>query len=261
MDWAHVYGPVESRRFGRSLGVSVVPGKTCNCDCVFCGLGHTAHRPRHRQGFFAPDEILAEIRAALALHGSAVDYLTFCGEGEPTLCQSLGYLIVQTKQLTPVPVAVLTNGTLLHRDDVQRSLQLADVVVMALCAADHETFSRLHRPGPNVKVDRVLDGILAFRQAHAGQVWVEVMLVAGANDGEVELRRLRQALDQIRPDRVFLAVPCDPPTESWVKAPDAEALARARRILPQATVLEGAAGGAHRPAVHHIAPAQSGRPD
>lgn len=249
MEFKHVYGPVDSRRFGRTLGVSVIPGKACNCDCIFCGLGRTTSRLRHRQGFDAPDEILAEIRTVLQEHGSQLEHITFCGEGEPTLYQSLGYLIVQTKQLTDVPVAVGTNGTLLRRDDVVRSLQLADVVAPSLCAADPDTFSRLHRPGPNLKVDEVIDGLVRFKREFGGQLWMELMLFAEYNDGEAELEHLREALDRIGPDRIYVVTPGHARDGHWAQPPDAESMARARAMLPDAIFLEQPAAPTHQSAV------------
>jgi len=246
MAYQHVYGPIDSRRFGRSLGVSVIPGKTCNCDCVFCGLGRTTSQLRHRQGFDSPDAIVAEIASALEEHGNGLDHITFCGEGEPTLYQALGYLIVQTKALTDTPVAVGTNSTMLGRDEVVRSLQLADVVAASLCAADEEAFSRLHRPGPHLGLERVLGGLADLKRGIRGELWIEVMLFAGCNDGERELGSLQQALERIGPDRVYVVTPGQDPGSDWASPPDAAAMERARQALPNATFLEGRSAPTHQ---------------
>lgn len=246
MAYQYVYGPIDSRRFGRALGVSVIPGKTCNCDCVFCGLGRTTSQLKHRQGFDAPDDVVAEIRSALEEHGPGLDHITFCGEGETTLYQALGYLIVQTRKLTDVPIAVGTNSTMLGRDEVVRSLQLADVVAASLCAADPETFERLHRPGPGLQLDQVLEGLSSLKQGIDGQLWIEIMLFAGCNDGEPQLASLRQALERIGPDRIYVVTPGDGQDADWAQPPDAAAIDRARAALPGAIILEGTSPPTHQ---------------
>ena len=135
MDFRYVYGPVPSRRLGRSLGVNPIPFKTCNYSCAYCQLGRTSHLTNTRKDFYPADDILSEVREAMSQHEVDTDVVTFVGEGEPTLCRSLGYLIRETKKLTQKPVAVITNGSLLYRDDVRQELAPADVVMPSLDVA------------------------------------------------------------------------------------------------------------------------------
>ena len=227
----YVYGPVPSRRLGRSLGVNPIPFKTCNYSCVYCQLGRTPSRTSSRQRFFPPEEILSELAQALEIHGDGVEYVTFVGEGEPTLCSDLGHLLSETRRLTTTPTAVITNGSLLSRPDVRAELCNCDVVMPSLDAADEETYRRMDRPPRETVLEEVVDGLGQFRREFRGLLWVEVMLVKGCNDGEAQLSRLRQLLDRVRPDRVYLNVPIRPPAEPWVEPPDAEGLVRAQTLL------------------------------
>lgn len=241
MRW--VYGPVPSRRLGRSLGVNPLPFKTCNYSCVYCQLGRTTHMTTERQDFFPPHEILHEIKKALdpETGGSSrneLDFVTFVGEGEPTLCKSLGWLISKTKELVDIPVAVDTNGSLLYRADVRTELLQADVVMPTLNAGTAETFRKIHRPVRGTAFDTVVAGIERFRRDYAGAIWVEVMLVKGLNDSEEELQALKSKLKRIEPDRIYINVPIRPPAELWVVPPDREAIAVAQAILSDLTVVD-----------------------
>jgi len=232
---ACVYGPVPSRRLGQSLGIDPIPRKTCNYNCVYCQLGRTKPVTNERRDFFPAEEILDQVRDALEKSAPGeIDYLTFVGEGEPTLCASLGLLVRGVKERSTIPVAVITNGALLHRADVREELLAADVVMPTLDAADQETFRRINRPWPSLRIADIIEGARAFREAYAGRLWIEVMLVKGVNDGEKALLSIRDALRVIRPDQVQINVPIRPPAEEWVEIPDQEALMRAVAILGEA---------------------------
>ena len=244
MEFRYVYGPVPSRRLGRSLGVNPIPFKACNYSCVYCQLGLTSYLTNTRQDFFPPQEILEEIQKALELHGDQMDYVTFVGEGEPTLCQSLGALIRHTKERSGLPVAVITNGSLIGQEDVGQELIQADVVMPSLDAADQETFRRLNRPRGTFEIEDIIDGMIRFRQRFPGQLWVEVMLVRGVNDHEEALLGLRRALDRIGPDRIYVNVPIRPPAEGWVEPPEVEGLVRAHALLGEAVFIDQPEEGA-----------------
>jgi len=234
----NVYGPVPSRRLGQSLGVDPIPLKTCNYNCVYCQLGRTRSLTDKRQDFFPPESILAQVKSALESHRPGeIDYVTFVGQGEPLLCASLGRLIRGVKELTPLPVAVITNGSLLSLPQVREELGTAEVAMPSLDAADEVTFRRINRPWPMLHVKDIVAGLAAFREEFAGQLWIEVMLVKGLNDGEPALLGLRDALAHIHPDRVHVNVPVRPPAESWVEMPDEAGLMRAVAILGEAATV------------------------
>jgi wyosine [tRNA(Phe)-imidazoG37] synthetase (radical SAM superfamily) len=230
-----VYGPVPSRRLGQSLGVDPVPHKTCNYNCVYCQLGRTTPITNERRDFFPPREILTQLVEALGAHRPGeIDYVTFTGQGEPTMCASLGWLIRQAKAVTNIPVAVIANGALLVKSDVREELAAADVVIPTLDAADQETFREINRPWPGFLIADIIDGMIAFRDRFAGKLWIEVMLVKDLNDDEPRLLKLRGALAHIRPDRIQINVPIRPPAETWVEIPDYESVVRATAILGEA---------------------------
>ena len=231
MEYKHVYGPVPSRRLGKSLGVSPIPSKTCNYSCVYCQLGRTDHMTNLRQDFYDPQEILNEILDAVKNNPSGIDYVTFVGEGEPTLCKSLGYLIRETKLRTKLPVAVITNGSLLYMEDVRNDLKDADVVLPSLDADDKETFKKINRPQGEIDFNKMMEGLKVFSKVRNGQLWVEVMLVKGINDGEKHLKGIAGILKEINPDRVYVNVPIRPPAEKWVEIPGEESLVKAHEIL------------------------------
>ena len=231
----YIYGPVPSRRLGQSLGVDPIPFKTCNYNCVYCQLGRTKPVTNDRKEFFPREDIMKEVRVALEKHApEELDYITFVGQGEPTLCASLGWLIRQVKELTTIPVAVITNGALLSRQDVREELHAADVVMPTLDAADEATFRRVNRPWPRLRIEEIIEGMVAFREMFTGQLWMEVMLVKGLNDTEEVLFSIRDAMRRIRPEQVQIIVPVRPPAEKWVEIPHEEALMRAVAILGEA---------------------------
>ncbi|MBN1455553.1 MAG: radical SAM protein [Methanomicrobia archaeon] len=235
-----VYGPVPSRRLGRSLGVNPIPFKTCNYSCVYCQLGRTTHMTNERRDFFPPEELLNEIRGVLEPAGSKqeLDFVTFVGEGEPTLCKSLGWLISKTKELADIPVAVDTNGSLLYQAEVRNELAQADVVMPSLDAGTAATFMKINRPHRGIAFDTMVEGMEQFRRAYKGELWVEVMLVKGLNDSEDELLALKRRLERIEPDRIYLNVPIRPPAEPWAVPPDQEAIVLAQAILSDLNVVD-----------------------
>jgi wyosine [tRNA(Phe)-imidazoG37] synthetase (radical SAM superfamily) len=207
-----VYGPVPSRRLGFSLGVDILPFKTCTLDCVYCQLGPSSRTTARRRAFFDPKVVLRQVRKAVA-SGARIDHITFSGSGEPTLNRSLGEIIRGIKRETHIPVVVLTNGTLLHRRDVRRDLREADVVVPNLDAATPGLFARVNRPDKAVRLDRMLEGLAAFRREFKGEIWLEVMLVAGVNDAPAHVRKLRKIIDALGADKVQLNTVVRPPAE------------------------------------------------
>ena len=233
----YVYGPIHSRRLGRSLGVDPIPLKTCNWNCVYCQLGRSLPLTNVRSEYIPRAAILAEIEESLAAPEiqAAVDVVTFAGSGEPTLHSGLGWLVRAVKALTPLPVAVITNGALLCRTDVQEDLLAADIVLPTVSAGTPALHRRIHRPHPDASFVQLVAGLKAFRTRYTGKLWVEVMLIRGLNDTEPSLRQLAALLQQIQPDQIQLLLPDRPPAEPWVEAADMEGLrcsAQPRRSSP-----------------------------
>ncbi len=209
----HLYGPVPSRRLGYSLGVDLLPFKTCSLGCVYCQLGRTKKATIRRGQFFSAKQILQEVQEFLK-SGARVDFITFSGSGEPTLNKSIGWLIRKIKKMTGVPVAVLTNGTLLSRPEVRKELAAADVVVPSLDAASQEVFEKVNRPHPSLRAEKIIDGLVKFRRQFKGQLWLEILLVRGINDAPAHLKKLKAAVEKINPDKIHLNTVVRPPAES-----------------------------------------------
>jgi wyosine [tRNA(Phe)-imidazoG37] synthetase (radical SAM superfamily) len=229
---SYVFGPVPSRRLGQSLGIDPVPFKTCNWNCVYCQLGRTTPLTNERREYVPPETLLAEVRAALDAHeGGGIDWVTFVGSGETTLHSGLGRMIRAVKEKTPLPVAVITNGSLLDLEEVREELLSADAVLPTLDAGNESLYRAINRPWPGLTLERLVRGLIAFREIYQGKLWVEVMLVKGMNDSETVLREIAGHLERIRPDEIHINLPSRPPAESWVEPPDAEGLMRARAIL------------------------------
>ncbi len=236
-----VYGPVPSRRLGRSLGVSPIPSKTCTYTCAYCQLGRTTELTVERRRHYPPDEILGEIGEALEVEHA--DYISFIGDGEPTLSIDIGYLIRECKARFEQPVAVITNGALLFDPEVRRDLMAADVVLPSLDAGSEEVWRRVNRPHRDLSYPGVLDGLREFRREFEGELYLEVMLVRGINDTDDALRDLRAAVDRIGPDRLDILVPTRPTTEAWAAPPEAWRVLLAQELLRSGKALTVEADG------------------
>jgi len=221
----YVYGPVPSRRLGRSLGVDLVPFKTCTYDCMYCQLGHTTDQTTRRTRYVDTDRVLAEVKVKLE-SAPLPNYVSLAGSGEPTLHAGIGELIAGIKRLTRVPVAVLTNGSLLWDPDVRKALMEADLVMPSLDAGDEATFQQVNRPHRDIAFDAMVDGLAAFTAQFRRLVWLEVMLVDGINATGREARKIAALARRIRPSRVQLNTVSRPPAEGCARAVPAEHLSR-----------------------------------
>ncbi|MEE8603760.1 MAG: radical SAM protein [Candidatus Aminicenantaceae bacterium] len=208
----HIYGPVPSRRLGYSLGVDILPFKTCSLDCIYCQLGTTERKMVQRKKYFDVDMILGQIKNLIA-SGQRIDYITFSGSGEPTLNVFIGILIREIKKTTQIPVAVLTNSTLLSQKSVRNALSDADLVVPSLDAATQEIFDRMNRPHSSLKIRQVIEGLKIFRQEFSGKIWLEILLVKGVNDSPAHIKKLKKAISKINPDKIQLNTVVRPPAE------------------------------------------------
>lgn len=228
----YVFGPVPSRRLGQSLGIDTIPLKTCNWNCVYCQLGRTLPLTNERREYCPAEEILLEAEQALRSHASGeIDWVTFVGSGEPTLHSRIGELIRRVKGLAPLPVAVITNGSLLYLPEAREELSAADAVLPTLDAGTSALYRKINRPHPETTFERLVEGLVAFRDTYQGRLWVEVMLVSGLNDTSQALEAISGILQKVKPDAVHINLPTRPPCETWVQPPDEEGLMRAISIL------------------------------
>lgn len=232
---SHVFGPVPSRRLGRSLGVDLVPFKTCSYDCIYCQLGQTTNKTVERRQWVPLNDVLEELKGKLA---SKPDYITLSGSGEPTLYSRLGELIAGIRAMTDVPVAVLTNGSLLWQEEVRRQLMDAHLVIPSLDAGHTRMFQAVNRPHESLSFDRMLEGLIDFREDYYGEYWLEVFLLAGHTAVESEVSRITECVQRIKPDRVQLNTATRPTAEDYAVMVDRARMADiAGRFEPPAEVI------------------------
>ncbi len=193
-------------------------------------MGPTFSLTLKRKAFYRSSEILAQIKKVL-LSGKRIDYITFSGSGEPTINSALGNLIREIKKITSIPVAVLTNSSLLSLKSVRDALKAADLVVPSLDAATQDILDKINRPHPPLKIKKIIEGLKEFRKEFKGDVWLEIMLVKGVNDSRDHLRKLKQVIEEIKPDKIQLNTVVRPPAEKSAKALSSEELEKARKIL------------------------------
>jgi len=213
----HPFGPVPSRRLGRSLGIDLTPFKTCSFDCIFCQLGRTTDKTDLRRHYVPFGEVIAELHARIAA-GNTADYITLSGSGEPTLNSEFGRVIRFLRESTTIPVALLTNGTLLGDTHVQMAAAQATMVKVSLSAWDDTSLQHVNRPHRSIKFDTLYDGILQFRQRFAGDLWVEVFLVWGTNTSVSDILKIAERVQALKPTRVQLNTAVRPPCEDYAYA-------------------------------------------
>jgi len=210
-----VYGPVPSRRLGRSLGINNIPPKKCSYSCIYCQLGSTADMQFRREAFYEPLELARSVRERvrqLREKGELIDYLAFVPDGEPTLDINLGKEIELLRALG-IKIAVITNASLIWREDVRRDLQKADWVCLKVDAVTPDIWHSIDRPYEKVKLDNILEGILGFAKSFQGELTSETMLIRGVNDSDREIRKIAAFLAALKPAKAYLAIPTRPPAE------------------------------------------------
>ncbi|VFQ46988.1 radical SAM protein [Desulfoluna butyratoxydans] len=235
--YVYLFGPVPSRRLGLSLGVDLVPSKTCSLDCVYCESGATTKLTVKRSALVPKEAVMAEIDRYLATH-EPPDAVTFSGAGEPTLHESLGEIADHIKSRCPgVRVVLLTNGTLFDREDVRRDAARTDLVIASFEASGKKVFRALNRPHPSLDPEAMAEGLVTFRQEFSGELWIEVFIVPGLNDDDDEVARLAEVVKRIGPDRVQVNTLDRPGTEAWVKPADPERLKTITEALGSGEVI------------------------
>lgn len=211
----YLFGPVPSRRLGLSLGVDLIPPKTCPFDCIYCEVGPTTAKTRARREYIPAGAIMAELDEYFRGASPRPDYVTLAGSGEPTLNSGLGRIIARLKEITSAPVAVLTNGALLPDPEVRREILLADVILPSLDAVTPELFQAINRPVAGLTAADLIAGLKALREEYTGQIWLEILLLRRLNDTPEELAGLKQALTLIQPDKVHLNTAVRPVVEDY----------------------------------------------
>ena len=224
MQYHYLFGPVPSRRLGISMGVDLVPMKTCTLNCIYCECGKTSQLTLERKEYVSFEAVKKELIHYLA-HHARPDYITFSGSGEPTLNSRIGDVIRFLKDRVPdVPVAVLTNSTLISQKEVRSDIKNAEVVIPSLDAATEKIFNKINRPSPHVHADKIIDGLIRFRKEYDGKIWLEVFIIPGMNDTIAELNALKLMIGKIKPDQVHLNTLDRPGSVSTLRAATREEL-------------------------------------
>ncbi len=229
------FGPVPSRRLGRSLGINNIPPKICTYSCVYCQLGRTISMQVKRRAFYELEKILQDVRDKVEKtrdSGEEIDYLTFVPDGEPTLDINLGREIERLKSLG-IKIAVISNSSLIWREDVREELMKADWVSLKMDALQEKTWRKVNRPYGTLELEAILDGALEFASNFRGELSTETMLVEGINDTDDNLRAVADFLVRLSPSTAYLAIPTRPPAEEWARPPDEETINRAYQVLDE----------------------------
>ena len=229
------FGPVPSRRLGHSLGINNIPPKICTYSCVYCQLGRTKKMQAERRMFYNPQKILRDVQDKVKKvkeTGDPIDYLTFVPDGEPTLDINLEYEIDLLKFLG-IKIAVITNGSLIWREDVREALMKADWVSLKIDTAQEEFWRRINRPCGTLRFSSIQRGMFEFARTYRGELVTETMLVETVNDSENSLSNIADVLARLRPDRAYLSIPTRPPAEEWAQPPPEEIINQAYHILDE----------------------------
>jgi len=230
-----IYGPVPSRRLGHSLGINNIPPKICSYSCVYCQLGKTINMRARREHFYEPEEIASSVKDKIEQvrkKGEAIDYLSFVPDGEPTLDANLGKEIELLKSFG-IKIAVITNASLIWREDVRQDLQKADWVSLKVDAVNREIWRQIDRPQKLLILEKILDGMLKFSDIFKGELVTESMLIQDINDNRQELEGIANFLTKLNPDKSYLAIPTRPPAVKAVTAASEKTINLAYQIFTE----------------------------
>ena len=238
MNYKYIFGPVPSRRLGISLGVDLVPHKTCTLDCVYCECGKTTNLTLKRKEYVSIELVKKELKTFLS-GNPKLDFITFSGSGEPVLHNGIGKIVTFLKSDYPqYKIALLTNGTLFYQPHVIEEILDVDIVKVSFDAASHKNFISINRPHPELKLPQIVDGLIRLRKRFTKQLWAEVFLVQGFNDNEIELKEISKVILSINPDKIQVNTLDRPGTDNWVKPVDKKALADSLAYLGRAEIIE-----------------------
>ncbi len=216
-----VFGPVPSRRFGRSLGINNIPYlKKCSYSCIYCQIGKTYDFRIERQEFYKPEEIEKQVEEVIeSLKDKRIDYISFVPDGEPTLDINLGKSIDKLKKFG-IKIAVITNSSLIWREDVQEDLKKADCVSLKVDAISQDIWKKINRPCKNLNLNKILEGIKIFSNEFKGELLTETLFIKNINDTDKEIEKIGNFLKEINPVIAYIGYPTRPPAEKYVEIPD-----------------------------------------
>lgn len=232
------FGPVPSRRLGQSLGINNIPPKICTYSCIYCQLGRTLHMQVKREEFYKTEKVIKDVEKKVKEakeRGESIDYLTFVPDGEPTLDINLGKEIELLKGLG-IKIAVITNASLLQKEDVQNNIYKADWVSVKIDAINHEIWHRINRPHSSLKLYKILQGISEFSHNFNNELTTETMLIQDVNDSSVEIEKIADFIEGIEAEKSYLAIPTRPPAEKWVEHATEKTLNKAYQIFQEKSI-------------------------
>jgi wyosine [tRNA(Phe)-imidazoG37] synthetase (radical SAM superfamily) len=229
------FGPVPSRRLGRSLGINNIPPKVCTYSCVYCQIGKTSNVKIHPQVFYSPSQIFNEVQEKVEKSrekGESIDYLTFVPDGEPTLDINLGKEIKLIKSIG-IKIAVISNSSLIDQKQVRENLQEADLVSLKVDSVEEKIWRRVDRPNRNLSLKDILSSMLKFKENFKGEIITETMLVKNINDNSQRIKRVANFLAKLKPSRAYLSVPIRPPADSWVQSSSEEVVNQSYHLFKE----------------------------
>lgn len=233
---SHIFGPVPSRRLGLSLGIDLVPPKTCTYDCIYCQVGRTTKKTVACQDFFSVQNIVQELSKTLL--SVSPDIITFSGSGEPTLYSKIDKLIAQIKRLSNKKIALLTNGSLIWRDDVREKISGVDIIMPTITTVFNNTFRIIHRPHTELNISQIIEGLIKLRRQYKGSIYLELFIVVGINDSRKELLAIKDVIRMISPDKIQINTVVRPPSDEKALAVSPQKLREVQDLFgPKAEII------------------------
>ena len=230
----YIYGPLKSRRLGLSLGITLTPYKICSFNCVYCQLGETTTDTSERREYIPIQEIINELKFWLqnnSLEAKGLNYISLSGSGEPTLNIKIEQLILEVKKNTALPLAIITNASLLNDPLVRKALLGVDLIVPSLDAVAPDIFARINRPKEGIKIEDIINGLIELKKEFRGKIWLEMMVLRGVNDDLTHIRKFKDIIDKINPDKIQINSPVRATAESNILGVDKRKLNKIKEIL------------------------------
>jgi len=234
----YLFGPVPSRRLGYSLGIDILPAKVCTFDCIYCEVGKTTRKISEREDFGNSEEILAELKEFLEKFTGRIDHITVSGSGEPTLHKKLGYLAEEIKKITEIPLALITNASLFHMEDVRKEAMLFDVVLPSIDAGLNDTFQKVNQPHRDIVLEDMIDGLKKFCDEYKGKVLLEILFVKGINDSERDILALRKIISVMKVSKLQINTVVRPPAYEGYRPIEEKDKEKIRNLLGDIAEIE-----------------------